>query len=160
MDNIGYASNPQDVLEQHFDSVYEREMKGLKLCHKDVKVQAVGFHLYENHWLGMMITPWFLNLMILPQTDQPWPELKQERGNDILLEFPCGNLKFTPRIDPDLGSYLCCSLASPLRNIKSHDDLVSVAHKVLTDLQRIPMKSVEEPVSLSKRSLFTKLAAG
>lgn len=159
MDNIGFSENPQTFLETHFKSVHKDEMDDLKLCNKNVHVEGIGFHLHDNHWIGIMITPWFLNLMIIPQSGQPWPELTEGRGKDIVLEFPCGNLKFAPRIDPVIGSHLCCLLASPLNDYKTHDEVVSIAHQVLADLQRIPMKAVEEPVSLSRRSLFTNIAA-
>lgn len=160
MVNNGYSENPSEFLEQHFRDVHEHSMSDLKLCNKHLEVAAVGFHLYENHWFGIMITPWFLNLMILPQEGQPWPELVEQKGNDIALEFPCGNLKFTPRVDPVIGSHLVCSLESPLIEYKAQQEILNTAQQILVDINRIPMTNVDEPASPSKRSLFTNLTAG
>lgn len=157
MADSGFKENPNTFLEDYFKQVATKEMNDMDICNQNIQVEAVGFHLYENHWLGMVITPWFLNLMLLPQEGQPWPELIEQKGNDIALEFPCGNLNFTPRVDPIIGSHLVCSLASPVKDYKTHEELVTVAHQILVDLNRIPLTNVDEPASMSRRSLFTNL---
>lgn len=158
MTNPGFADNPAALLEDYFNAAHQGEMADLRLNNENVQVEAVGFHLYENHWLGVMVTPWFLNLMLLPQKDQPWPALNE--GKSVVLQFPCGNLKFIARDDKTLGSHLVCSLASPVRDYKTQEEIVQVAQDVLRDLNKIPVANVDEPASMNRRQLFTNLTAG
>ncbi len=156
MNPIHFPQNPSTFLEQVFNNIYDTSMRELTLTHRSIRVEAVGFHDYEGHWLGMMITPWFLNLMLLPKKGSPWPELVEQKGNDIALSFPCGVLKFTPRVDPDLGSHLVCSLASPMDDFADHAHARKTALEILASLNHIPLvdKLADAPELPARRALF------
>ena len=40
---------------------------GSSFVNPAVEVEAVGFAPWDAHWLGVMVTPWFMNLMLLPR---------------------------------------------------------------------------------------------
>ena len=134
---LGFAENPAAVIEALYQKVYQQQMQGLPICNDDIEVEAVGFHLWQDQWLGIMITPWFTNLLILRQQGQHWPEFKLAKGNEKMLSFPAGEIKFTPRFEPELGSYLCCSLVSPMNECPSHQQAVLDAKNALRQLTQV-----------------------
>ena len=44
-------------------------MAGVPMLNPALRVQAVGFRHWQSHWLGVLVTPWFMNLMLLPRID-------------------------------------------------------------------------------------------
>ena len=49
------------------DTRIQRErMADIPLLNPALEVQAVGFSVWEAYCLGVLITPWFMNLMLLP----------------------------------------------------------------------------------------------
>jgi [NiFe] hydrogenase assembly HybE family chaperone len=75
-------------------------------------VEAVGFAPWEGHWLGVMVTPWFMNLMLLPRDPASWQPLAQ--GDKRKYRFPAGIYDFIGASDPSIGEYQVCSLFSPV----------------------------------------------
>lgn len=151
----GFNENPADLLEAHFTALNIAEMQNLPLANPKMSVSAVNFEKWDGHWLGVIVTPWMLNLMLMPGAGQPWPELKEQKGNELALDFPCGPLNFSPRVDPALGSYLCLSLLSPVNQFRSQQEAVEVARQIMLDLKKIPVKNLDEPTEPSRRQLFS-----
>lgn len=135
----GFASSPATTLETLYQAVYDKEMKGLPICNDNIRVEAVDFQLWQDQWVGILVTPWFTNLLIIRQEGQEWPEMKLAKGNDKHISFPAGSIKFTPRFEPELGSYLCCSLVSPMNECPSHKKAVLDAKQALRQLTQIPI---------------------
>jgi [NiFe] hydrogenase assembly HybE family chaperone len=87
-------------------------MHGVPILNPALRVQAVGFNPWAGHWLGVLITPWFMNLMLLPRLREQWqPVLERESRHWV---FPAGVFEFIGAVDPVLGDYQACSLFSPM----------------------------------------------
>ena len=138
--HLGFATSPASVLEEKYQQVYLQEMKGLPICNDDIKVEAVDFQLWEGHWVGVLITPWFTNLLIIRQKDQDWPEFKLGKYNQQEIIFPAGAIKFTPRFEPEIGQYLCCSLVSPMNEVASHEKALKDAKNAMRQLFTVPIE--------------------
>ena len=41
-------------------------MQGLGFVNPALRVEAVAFEPWDGHWLGVMVTPWSINLLLLP----------------------------------------------------------------------------------------------
>jgi rubredoxin len=61
-------------LEAAFRAV-ARRMEGLPIVNAALEVEAVGFAPWEGRWLGVMLTPWCMNLMLVPQVPACWHSL-------------------------------------------------------------------------------------
>ena len=59
-----------------------------------LRVEAVGFRRWEGLWLGVLITPWFMNLMLLPcaATEHTWPQVRY--GESLAYRLPAGVFEF------------------------------------------------------------------
>jgi [NiFe] hydrogenase assembly HybE family chaperone len=110
-------ADPSPRLDAAFRAVTER-MRGLSFVNPAVEVEAVGFAPWEAHWLGVMVTPWFINLMLLPRDPAAWHPLPT--GAKRHYSFPAGAYEFIGASDATIGDYLACSLFSPLLEFADH----------------------------------------
>jgi [NiFe] hydrogenase assembly HybE family chaperone len=55
-----------EKLEQIFDKIHQEQMQGIPILNNMLKVQALGFQEYQGRIVGILITPWLMNLVMLP----------------------------------------------------------------------------------------------
>ena len=103
--------DPSAQLEQAFGAVVTR-MAGLPIVNGALAVEAVGFAPWQGHWLGVLVTPWFMNLILAPRDRAAWQPLAQ--GEKRAYRFPAGIYDFIGASDPLAGEYQMCSLFSPV----------------------------------------------
>ena len=87
-------------------------MTGLSFVNPALGVEAVGFGPWQGHWLGLLITPWFMNLIVAPRDLSVWQSLPQ--GGKRHYRFPAGDYEFIGAHDDLAGEYQMCSLFSPV----------------------------------------------
>jgi len=109
--------DPAPRLTAAFRAVAAR-MSGLSFVNPAVEVEAVGFAPWESHWLGVMVTPWFMNLALLPRDPATWYPLAP--GAKRRYAFPAGVYEFVGASDAAIGDYQVCSLFSPLLEFDDH----------------------------------------
>jgi [NiFe] hydrogenase assembly HybE family chaperone len=112
-------AHPAERLEAAFRSIHERRMQGLPLLNSALAVEAVGFGPWESHWLGVLITPWFMNLMLIPREPEGWRGAAA--GDAVAHLFPAGSFEFIAGRDEALGDYQSCSLFSPMFEFADQD---------------------------------------
>jgi len=95
-----------DALVAHFRYISDERMRGLPIVNPRLDVEAVGFREFDEHQLGILITPWFMNLVLLPANDD-WSELKQ--GDKVEVSLPSEDFEFT----------VCCDDALPDRYLSA-----------------------------------------
>jgi len=89
-----------------------RRMAGLGFLNPALQVEAVAFEPWQGHWLGVMVTPWFMNLVLLPRERESWQPLAV--GAKRKLRFPAGVYEFIGADDAVVGEHQTCSLFSPM----------------------------------------------
>jgi len=87
-------------------------MEGLAFVNAALAVEAVGFAPWNGHWLGVLLTPWSMNLVLAPRDRAAWPDVAQ--GAKLRLRFPAGDYDFVGARDDVVGETLVCSLFSPV----------------------------------------------
>jgi [NiFe] hydrogenase assembly HybE family chaperone len=102
-----------------------RRMEGLNFVNPAIDVEAVAFAPWQAHWLGAMVTPWCINLMLLPRDTSAWTSLPQ--GRKLRYTFPAGEYEFISSRDDAVGEYQMCSLISPLLELPDHATACQVA---------------------------------
>ncbi|CAO3427032.1 Rubredoxin HupI / Hydrogenase maturation factor HoxT/HybE [Azospirillum doebereinerae] len=99
-------------LERAFREIHTAQMRGVPIVNDALGVKAVGFRAWEGRWLGALVTPWFLNLVLLPGEGDDWSGLVP--GAKELVEFPSGRYEYVHALRKDVGPYKACSLFSPM----------------------------------------------
>ena len=61
----GFASNPAPLLVAQYERIAREEMQGLPFYHATMPIVAECV-LFEEQWLGCVLTPWMLSLVVLP----------------------------------------------------------------------------------------------
>ncbi len=120
------------ALVADFTDVWHAKMKDVPIVNHALHVQAVGFRPYEGGALGVLIAPWFMNLIYLPGPDRPvLGALEKE-----VIRFPSGEYEFIHNSRPMVGPYLACSLFSPMGDFTSQMQAAEVGRAVLGGLSR------------------------
>lgn len=110
------------------------------MLHPRVHVQAVGFHKWKYFWLGIIVTPWCMNVILAKGQPSKWKSIPE--GRRLHYPFPAGMYDFISVKDRILGEYQMCSLMSPLEEVVSdHEMAVEIAKAALEEL----MKPEQEP---------------
>lgn len=115
-----------------FREIWHSKMRDVPMVNKLLSVEAVGFHMVEGRPLGVLISPWFMNLIQLPGEDEDWSEL--EAGAKELISFPSGEYEFIHNTREMIGGYKACSLFSPMGNFNSQMQAQEVARAVMVAL--------------------------
>ncbi len=104
-------ADPSRAFVDSFRAVAAR-MEGLVVVNPALSVEAVAFAPWQDHWLGVLLTPWFMNLILAPREISTWPTRKP--GEIQCHRFPAGDFDFIAAHDAVAGDYQMCSLFSPL----------------------------------------------
>ena len=143
------SGRPADELafEQAFTRVWLERMAGLPFLNERLRVEALGFRDWHDVRVGALVTPWSINLLVLPAPNTALPPVRP--GRTHAWSFPSGDYGFDGRDDPDLGRYHQYSLFSPVAEFETHEDAVTVAQAALEALLR-----PAAPAQLSRRGLL------
>jgi [NiFe] hydrogenase assembly HybE family chaperone len=141
-------------LVARYEAIYEDRMQDLPIVNSKLSVEAVGFEQWEDQDLGVLITPWFMNLVLLPDS-QRLVDLPQ--GEQIECRFPSGPCELTVYHDEELGSYLAAVLFRTVADFPDQDIARAVAEEALANLLTEPPEKEGEKVS--RRGLITGLRA-
>lgn len=123
---------PAQRLEAAFREIHIAQMRGVPIVNDALGVKAVGFRDWNGHRLGALVTPWFLNLVLLPGPDDDWSGLQP--GAKELIEFPSGLYEFVHAQRTEVGAYKACSLFSPMFDFASMLQATETAAAALTAL--------------------------
>jgi [NiFe] hydrogenase assembly HybE family chaperone len=116
-------------LESVFNRIWKERMANVPMLNPALRVEAVGFQQWQGSYLGVMITPWFMNLMLLPDDDDDWSSLPS--GATRVHVFPSGSYEFIVGDEDDIGYYQMCSLFSPVFEFEDHAAAVATAQAVM-----------------------------
>ncbi len=115
-------------LEAFFTEVWQTRMQGLPILHPALHVEAVAFQRWENGWLGVMVAPWFMSLLWLPdELDVPLGRSEDK----VIRSLPAGDYEFIVSHEDGIGPYLSCSLCSPMTAFPDHESARATAVAIM-----------------------------
>jgi [NiFe] hydrogenase assembly HybE family chaperone len=123
-------------LVSRFKQIGDEHIRDLPIYHRTLQVEAVDFQLWAQGWIGVLITPWFMNVMLLPRDKDQWQSLAL--GQKHMQKLPSGEQEFVVGGDAELGAYLFRSLASPMLGFPSQKGARQAAHSALQRLMAPP----------------------
>lgn len=123
-------------IEAHYRSVARGPMADVPLCNPRLTVRLVRLVDWEGMRLGVLVTPWAINLMLLPGIAgwAPAAPLSKQRWC-----FPSGDYAFIHAEDAGFGAYQMCSLFSPALEFDSMAAACETAAAALLALLRAPL---------------------
>lgn len=121
-------------LEAVFESIARGRMRGLAVMNNALRVEAVGFCRWQEDWIGVLVTPWFMNAMLLPGAEGAWAPAAVGAVREHRL--PSGTYAFIRGREPELGEYESCSLFSPMFQFETQEAARATAQAALQALLR------------------------
>lgn len=123
------------ALEALFRHIAATRMAGVPICHPGLAVAAVGFEPQpgESAAVGVLLTPWFMNLVWLPLPAAPPTAVGASRRRAVGRQA----FDFIAHHEAGFGTYEACSLFSPMNEFEDQAAALATAQAVL-DLLRAP----------------------
>lgn len=134
-------AEPGAFLEAHYRHLWMTRMHDMPFVNPALGVEAIGFRRHDGDWLGVMITPWFLNLFLIYGGGALWGDIPA--GERRYLNLPCGTLRFLADDDPDLGPYQYSPLIAPVGSLPD----MATARQVAADALAAVFVSPEDAVA-------------
>lgn len=105
----------------------EETMAGMPMPGEALRVEVVGMMRFDADWICVLITPWFMNLMLLLQgrLESPAPS-----GVKSIAMLPGGRFVFMQWHNEIRGPFRLCSLFSPVFDFPGHDSAVATVRYV------------------------------
>ena len=128
-----HTEDPSRHLEAAFRRIQAETMADVPILNPALSVEAVGFTRWQDHWLGIVITPWFMNLVLVPGASVSWQSVAP--GQRLFRNFPSGDFAFLGSNEPEIGEFQSCSLFSPMGQFASQAEVREVALAALAALQ-------------------------
>jgi [NiFe] hydrogenase assembly HybE family chaperone len=119
-------------LESCFRKIEQEQMQGMPVLNPAMQVQAVGFVEWQGRQMGIMITPWFMSLIMLSCTDDDWDALPIGQAHEH--EFPEKKFKFVLNEFEGIGRCQIHALHSPMSKFESHQAALDEASRILASM--------------------------
>jgi [NiFe] hydrogenase assembly HybE family chaperone len=125
---------PQDAariakLETVFTRIGEERMKDLGLYNPALRVEAIGFRNMDGWLAGILVTPWFMNLMLLPPSPEVFAGI--EAGTRRKVVLPKGEESVIVNQVDEVGPYAALSIHSPMGQFAEHAAAANAAWAVV-----------------------------
>lgn len=140
------------VVEAAFERVAAARMHGVPILNPSLRVAAVGMRPVEDGWLCALVTPWCINLMLLPASSTEAASLAS--GTKVKRHFPAGVFEFTAGWEDGLGPYQMCSLFSPVLEFENQEAALIAAEAALGAVFNAGLGAEKPSTGVSRRGLL------
>ena len=168
------AENPAPLLLAMYRRVWETSMRDMPFVNPALAVDVVGFRRFRGDWIGVVITPWFLNLFLLPGGGELWSD--RPAGEHGKVVFPVGELEFIADNDAqaEIPAHQYCPLFAPVTQFATQEAAQGAALAALEALfspppavepappvaATPPAKAPSAEAPVSRRAFFRRLVGG
>jgi len=156
-ESVILRGDPSERVADAYESIWHTRMQDLPFLNPKLRVEAVGFRPWEGQWLGALVTPWSLNLLLLPGGEGQWTSLAP--GSERFVTFPAGRFRFIAGLEAGLGESHSCSLFSPVLEFADHEAARLTAAAALGALFEAEALA-DRPGPVSKRDFLRGRVSG
>ena len=119
-----------------YREIGDRAMRDLPIYNDALGVEAVGFRRFNGTIIGIMVTPWFMNVVM------PAGAMRETSGTTLQVRFPAGDIEFALSEVGQIGQIASCSLFSPMFQFADMAAARATAEAALAELM-LPEDSEE-----------------
>jgi len=149
------AENPGAAVEAWFARVARERMGGLPFLNPRLRVEVLGMRRVAGDWLGGLITPWSIQLLLLPGGGTLWQDISAGLRRRVAL--PVGEMWFLADAgEAGLEAYQYCPLSTSVEGFAEQ----AVARRFVADALATVMMPPAPPappaveVDHDRRALF------
>lgn len=141
-------------LAVRFRQIGDERMRDLPFYNPALVVEAWDFSGFDDDSLiGVLITPWFMNLIVLPLV--PEPIVANRYGESRMIALPSGEKQFLYGGDPEVGAFWAHSLHSPMHKFSSQMQARAEARLRLVQALTRHEPAPESPCNPGRRDLLS-----
>lgn len=151
--------NPSRVLEAHFHQLWQARGQDFPAINPKLAIKAIGFARVQGDWMGVMVTPWFVHLILLAGGGALWGDIPA--GQRRYLDLPGATLPFTAAEALGIGAYQYSPLLAQVSEAEDMAAAQRVADDVLQAILHLPSAMAvpdDEGRGFSRRGFFRRLA--
>ena len=158
----------EDRMVAAYRDIGEKRMRDLPFYNARLEVEAVSFRPWHGHLIGVLIAPWFMNLVLLPGPDDDWSDCHD--GEVREWHLPSGKYRFASVALDGVGTLFSAALFTTVEGFPDQATARAVAAETMAQIfvDRGDLGSVgdEDIVAgadvlrrpVSRRGLLRKLA--
>jgi [NiFe] hydrogenase assembly HybE family chaperone len=143
-----HDANPTPLVEDAYRRIEHERMRGTPILNRALQVEAVGFEAWNRKWIGVLVTPWFMNVMMLPGRGAHW--LRLPTGTKHHWRLPYAAIEFMVGYEESLGEYHLCSLYSPTLQFSDQEAARATARAAMDTLMSPPRAEERVPGTMRK----------
>ena len=122
-------------LRAAFERIAATRMADMPMNNTALHVEIVGFKPWEGCHVGVLITPWAINLAVV---SDDVASLKLAADKRRSWRFPSGEYDMTGGDEPECGAFQFCSLFSPAQEFADQAAAEATAMKIMRALLVAP----------------------
>ncbi len=149
---VGFNRNPAELFRKEMEQI-SVNMQDLPFYRHDITCFTPNFILYEGQWIGTVLTPWMISIIVIPGPEQLWEG--RTVGDKLGLQLPYKTMTFTVSSINSIPQYLSCSLLSPIDPSLTPEQAVQLTKDCLTMLLSLPIK--QQVPDIGKRNIFSAM---
>lgn len=138
----------REKIEILFREIETTRMEGVPILNKALSVAAFGFEPWLDYQLGVLLTPWFMNLMLVPLEPEKYAENPPQVGDKQMINVPAGQVEFIVGYEESLGYSLSCSLFSPVFEFENQQAAVETATAALKEILNDECETEEDEADM------------
>lgn len=131
-----HQTSPAEAVEEAFFRIQREQMADVPILNPALSVAAVDFQRWQGHWLGIVVTPWSMSLLLVPGSCENWVSTGENKRR--FVRFPAGDFAFLGSAEAELGEYQSCPLFSPMGQFASQAEAEMTARASLVALLTVP----------------------
>ncbi|GHU10192.1 hypothetical protein AGMMS50225_13010 [Betaproteobacteria bacterium] len=129
-----HRANPAALVVAAFAAIARTRMAGLPIVNPALEVAVPLMRAHLGEWLGVLVTPWAISLVLLPGGGGQFRALGADETQT--WKFASGEYDFIGNDEPELGPYQSCSLFSPVLEFVDQASAEATARAALEALDR------------------------
>ncbi len=126
------TSQAVDALVRAFTRIGATQMNDLGISNPRLAVAAVGFRAWQEFSVGVLVTPWAMNLVVLPSAGDASLALGADRRQT--WRFPSGEYALMGNEAPECGAFQFCPLFSPMHEFADQARAEATATEIMQGL--------------------------
>ncbi|MCW8844519.1 MAG: [NiFe]-hydrogenase assembly chaperone HybE [Gammaproteobacteria bacterium] len=148
-----------DRLVTAYRDLVQPRMRLLPMYNPELKVEAVSFKIHEGRPCGVLLTPWFMNLVLLPAEHDEWSGMAP--GENLRVTFPAGDYLCMLSMPEGIPPHLSLPLFNSVEGFVDQDTACRVAEEIM---QRLyvqtddPTQATPVDAELNKSGLKRRLS--
>lgn len=134
------------LLEDCYRRIGERSMRDLPIYNDALSIAAIGFDIRNDAISGILVTPWFMNLILVPRDGSL---ASRATGSSFSHAFAAGAIDFTVGDIDGVGRIASSSLFSPMFEFDDMEAAKATATAAMIEILTSPAAEQDQARKLA-----------